>query len=76
MLESGIGRAHNVALASLPGFVLPGDISASRRYWERDVVVPEFEVRDGEMRVPTGVGIGVEPDRERIAALTVRKASY
>jgi O-succinylbenzoate synthase len=76
MLESGVGRAHNVALASLPGFVLPGDISASRRYWERDIVDPEFEVRDGEMRVPTGVGIGVEPDRERIAALTVREATF
>lgn len=76
MLESGVGRSHNVALASLPGFVLPGDISASRRYWERDIVDPEFEVHDGQMRVPTGVGIGVEPDRERIAALTVRKAIF
>jgi O-succinylbenzoate synthase len=76
MLESGVGRAHNVALASLPGFVLPGDISASRRYWERDIVDPEFEVHDGVMSVPTGVGIGVEPDRERIAALTVREASF
>ncbi|HSW28947.1 MAG TPA: o-succinylbenzoate synthase [Longimicrobiales bacterium] len=76
MLESGVGRAHNVALASLPGFVLPGDISASRRYWERDIVDPEFEVHGGEMRVPTGVGIGVEPDRERIAALTVREATF
>lgn len=76
MLEAGVGRAHNVALASLEGFTLPGDISASRRYWERDIVDPEFEVRDGQMRVPTGVGIGVEPDRERIAALTVRKATF
>ncbi|MDP2959176.1 MAG: o-succinylbenzoate synthase [Longimicrobiales bacterium] len=76
MLESGVGRAHNVALASLEGFTLPGDISASRRYWERDIVDPEFEVRDGQMRVPTGPGIGVEPDRDRIAALTVRKATF
>ena len=76
MLESGVGRAHNVALASLPGFVLPGDISASRRYWERDIVDPEFEVHDGLMREPPGVGIGVEPDRERIGALTVRKATF
>jgi O-succinylbenzoate synthase len=76
MLESGVGRAHNVALASLPGFVLPGDISASRRYWERDIVAPEFEVHDGHMRVPAGPGIGVEPDRERIAALTVRQAAF
>ncbi len=76
MLESGIGRAHNVALASLEGFVLPGDISASRRYWERDVVSPEFEVEDGHMCVPDGVGIGVEPDLERIESLTVRRARF
>ena len=76
MLESGVGRAHNVALASQAGFVLPGDISASRRYWERDIVEPEFEVHDGHMRVPTGPGIGVEPDRERIAALSVREAAF
>lgn len=76
MLESGIGRAHNVALASLPGFTLPGDISASRRYWERDIVSPEFEVEDGTMAVPEAPGIGVELDRERIAALTVRSASF
>jgi O-succinylbenzoate synthase len=76
MLESGIGRAHNVALASLEGFTLPGDISASRRYWERDIVLPEFEVEDGHMRVPSGPGIGVEPDRDRIEALTVRTAIF
>lgn len=76
MLESGVGRAHNVALASLPGFTLPGDISASRRYWERDIVDPEFEVSNGEMKVPTGPGIGVEPDRERIEELTVREATF
>jgi O-succinylbenzoate synthase len=76
MLESGVGRAHNVALASLPGFTLPGDISASRRYWERDLVEPEFVMVDGGMAVPDGVGIGVEPDRERIEALTVRRARF
>ena len=76
MLESGVGRAHNVALASLEGFTLPGDISASRRYWERDIVSPEFEVHDGVMAVPTGPGIGVEPDLERIEALTVRRATF
>jgi O-succinylbenzoate synthase len=76
MLESGIGRAHNVALASLEGFTLPGDISASKRYWERDIVRPEFEMHDGTMAVPTGLGIGVEPDRERIEALTVRSATF
>jgi O-succinylbenzoate synthase len=75
MLESGVGRAHNVALASLPGFTLPGDISASRRYWEWDIVSPEFEVHDGHMAVPTGPGIGVEIDEDRIRALTVREAA-
>jgi O-succinylbenzoate synthase len=76
MLESGVGRAHNVALASLPGFTLPGDISASRRYWEQDIVSPEFEVADGTMAVPTGPGIGVEVDVERIEALTTRVVTF
>jgi O-succinylbenzoate synthase len=63
MLESGIGRAHNVALASLPGFALPGDISGSRRYFERDVIVPPVEVAaDGTVAVPTSAGLGFEVD--------------
>ncbi|GAA4583837.1 o-succinylbenzoate synthase [Planotetraspora phitsanulokensis] len=61
MLETGIGRAANVALAALPGFTLPGDTSASRRYFARDVT-PPFELRDGHLDVPTGPGIGVDPD--------------
>lgn len=72
MLESGIGRAHNVALASLAGFTVPGDISNSRRYWEEDIVAPEFEMVDGMMPVPQGPGIGVEPRVRRIEALTTR----
>jgi O-succinylbenzoate synthase len=76
MLESGIGRAHNVALASLPGFTLPGDLSESRRFWARDLVTPEFDLVDGRLAVPTGVGIGVVPDLERIEALTVRRAVF
>ena len=76
MLESGVGRAHNVALASLPGFTLPGDISESRRYWEQDVVRPEFEMVDGTLQLPEGPGIGVELDLDRIDALTVRRASF
>ena len=76
MLETGVGRAHNLALASLPGFTLPGDISASRRYWARDIVTPEHEVAGGHMRVPTGPGIGVEVDVERVEALTVRVATF
>lgn len=74
MLESGVGRAYNVALASLPGFTLPGDVSPSARYWERDVVVPEWTM-DGEGRVEvpwSQPGIGVEVDRDRVEELTVR----
>ena len=76
MLESGIGRAHNVALASLPGFTLPGDISESRRYWAEDVVEPEFRMEDGMMAVPDGPGIGVQPKIEMIADLTVREQVF
>jgi O-succinylbenzoate synthase len=76
MLESGVGRAHNVALASLPGFELPGDISASRRYWQEDIVEPEFTVESGEMKVPTGTGLGVALRLDRIEELTVRKTAF
>jgi o-succinylbenzoate synthase len=74
MLESGVGRGHNVALASLAHFILPGDISPSRRYWERDIVTPEWSMEpDGTMRVPLErPGIGVEVDRDRVEDLTVR----
>jgi O-succinylbenzoate synthase len=76
MLESGVGRAHNVALASLAGFTLPGDLSPSRRYWQRDVVHPEWTMdASGLVRVPWDrPGLGVEVDRERVEALTVRQA--
>ena len=75
MLESGIGRAHNVALASLPNFTLPGDVSPSERYWERDIVFPEWTMdREGWIDVPVDrPGMGVEPDRDRIEDLTVRR---
>lgn len=66
MLESGIARAHNIALASLEGFNLPGDISASKRYWEQDLIQPEVTVEGGEIAVPAGPGIGFEVDRERL----------
>jgi O-succinylbenzoate synthase len=74
MLESGIGRAHNVALASLPNFKLPGDLSPSERYWRRDVVVPEWTMdRDGWMEVPRSrPGIGVEIDRPFLDSITSR----
>jgi O-succinylbenzoate synthase len=75
MLETGIGRAHNVALASLPGFTLPGDISASARYFHEDIVDPPFVVDpDGTMEVPRGVGIGVEVRIDRLDAATQRRA--
>jgi o-succinylbenzoate synthase len=71
MLESGVGRAHNIALASLPGFTLPGDISASRRYFERDIIAPEVEVGpDGMVQVPRGVGLGFEIDRAFVDSAT------
>ncbi len=74
MLESGVGRAYNVALASLPGFTLPGDVSPSARYWERDVVHPEWTMDgEGTVEVPRSKpGIGVEVDRDRVENLTVR----
>ena len=72
MLESGIGRAHNVALASLPGFTLPGDISGSRRYFERDVIVPPVEVAaDGTVAVPTSAGLGFDVDVAFLESRTV-----
>lgn len=75
MLESGVGRAHNVALASLPNFTLPGDLSPSERYWERDIVTPEWTMdREGWIGVPVDrPGMGVEPDLDRIEDLTVRR---
>ena len=76
MLESGIGRAHNVALASLPGFTKPGDLSPSARYWARDIVRPEWTMSDdGMVTVPLDrPGLGVEVDVGRIDDLTVRRA--
>jgi len=74
MLESGIGRAHNVALATLPNFSLPGDVTASKRYWAEDIIAPEVTVSpQGTIRVPTRPGIGFEPRRDLIEKLTVRK---
>ena len=70
MLETGIGRAANVALAALPGFTLPGDTSASNRYYAVDVTEP-FVLDDGRLAVPTGPGIGVDPIPEVLADLTV-----
>jgi o-succinylbenzoate synthase len=75
MLESGVGRAHNVALASLPNFTLPGDLSPSERYWERDIVIPEWTMdREGWVQVPIDEpGLGVRVDLDRVEDLTIRR---
>jgi O-succinylbenzoate synthase len=72
MLETGIGRAANLALAALPGFTLPGDTSASSRYFKQDVTTP-FVMDDGYLTVPTGPGIGVEPDSDFLDEITTAK---
>ncbi len=75
MLESGIGRAHNIALSSLPNFSLPGDVSASARYWAEDIIDPEVTVGGtGEIVVPTYAGRGFGVRVDRVEALTVRRA--
>ncbi|WP_307484953.1 o-succinylbenzoate synthase [Microbacterium trichothecenolyticum] len=73
MLETGIGRAANAALAALPGFTLPGDISASARFYDRDIVTAPAVVDDGHVRVPTGPGLGIEIDEAALEAFTVRR---
>lgn len=74
MLESGIGRAHNIALSTLTGFTLPGDVSASSRYWHQDIIDPPVTVSErGTITAPKGPGIGFAVDRERIEASTVRR---
>lgn len=74
MLEAGIGRAHNIAMATQAGFTLPGDISASKRYWRRDIISPEVEVTSrGTIRRPDGPGIGYEVDMARLDEVTVRR---
>ena len=72
MLETGIGRAANLALAALPGFTLPGDTSASSRYFKQDITTP-FVMEDGYLTVPTGPGIGVEPDLDFLEKITTAK---
>jgi O-succinylbenzoate synthase len=77
MLESGIGRAHNIAMSSLPGFTLPGDVSASRRYWTEEIIDPEVTVSaQGTIRVPQVVGLGYTPNLGRIEKATVRRESF
>ena len=76
MLESGIGRAHNIAISTLAGYTMPGDVSASKRYWHEDIISPEVEVSSmGTITAPDGPGIGFELRRERIETVKVRNVS-
>ncbi len=72
MLETGIGRAGNVAMAAMPDFTLPGDTSASDRYYRRDITEP-FVLRDGRLKVPAGPGLGVDVDQEYLDSITQSK---
>jgi O-succinylbenzoate synthase len=74
MLESGIGRAHNIALSTLPNFILPGDVSASKRYWERDIITPPVELSPhGTIQVPDAPGFGYALDLDYLESLVVRR---
>ncbi len=76
MLESGIGRAHNIAISTLAGYTMPGDVSASKRYWHEDIIEPPVEVSTtGTIIAPDGPGIGFEVKRERIEKVTSRRVA-
>ena len=77
MLESGIGRAANIHLSALPNFSLPGDVAASRRYFDPDLIEPPIEVAaDGTIPVPTGPGLGVTIREDRVDRATLKKAAF
>lgn len=76
MLESGIGRAHNIAITSLSNFTLPGDTAGSSRYWHEDIISPEVVVEDGTITVPEKPGIGYEPVEELLDKYTLEKKEY
>jgi len=77
MLESGIGRAHNIAVSSLPGYSLPGDVSASKRYWAEDIIEPEVQVSPrGTIRIPETPGLGYHVRRDLIERLTLEKETW
>jgi o-succinylbenzoate synthase len=77
MLESGIGRAHNIAMSTLPNFTLPGDVSASQRYWKEDIIEPEVEVSSaGTIKAPANPGLGYAIKCDLIEQLTVRKRNW
>lgn len=72
MIETGISRAQNVALASLPNFTIPGDISASSRHWEEDVIVPDIKLYNGRVHVSSAPGLGYEVNRKRLREITLQ----
>jgi O-succinylbenzoate synthase len=78
MLETGIGRAAQLALAALPGFTLPGDISATERYYVSDIAKPDFVLNpdDSTIEVPAGLGLGVTVDMDRLSEVTLRRERY
>ena len=74
MLEAGIGRAHNIALSTLAGFTLPGDVSASKRYWKRDIIAPEVEVSaQGTIAISDQPGFGYAIDHDALKQVTLRE---
>jgi o-succinylbenzoate synthase len=76
MIEFGISRAHNIALASLPGFTIPGDISASNRFWEEDIITPEVSIENGFVVVPDTPGIGFNINRKRLEERTLVEKTF
>lgn len=76
MIEFGISRAHNIALASLPGFTIPGDISASSRFWDEDIITPEVDVKNGSIPVPTRPGIGFQINEQRLQQVLLTKQRF
>lgn len=73
-MESGIGRAHNIGMSTMPGFTVPGDVSASSRYWNEDIIEPEVQVSArGTISSPSSPGLGFAVKRELIDRLTVRR---
>jgi len=71
MIEFGISRAFNIALATLEGFTIPGDISSSNRFWEKDIITPEVHVRKGKIQAPMQAGIGFNINKKQLIAATI-----
>jgi o-succinylbenzoate synthase len=76
MIEFGISRAHNIALASLPGFTIPGDICGSGRYWTQDIITPEIKVNNGEIEISQSAGIGYDINEKRLREVTVKEETF